>query len=190
MTFLSIADTLQGDISGFIPTNLISATDGQIYLNPSLFGEGFRPAIDVGLSVSRIGNRVQRKLMRGLTGDLGLKYIQYRELLKTTRLRSGVSEEVMSRLAHGEKIERIFMQDKNSPSTIAEQIILYFALREGALDVLSNEKCDHFKGNILAYVKKKSPSLVENLERSEEMTAEDEKALRKHITDFNHGLWE
>ncbi len=189
ITLLSIADTQQGDISGFIPTNLISMTDGQIYLNSSLFGEGFKPAIDVGLSVSRIGNRVQQKNLRELTKDLELKYIQYRELLKATRLRSGISEDMMSRLRHGERIEWVFTQDKNSPSAVAEQLILYFAIREGALDTLSREKCEYFKGNILDYVKHNCPRVIENLDKGEEMTSEDKEALKKCLTSFNHNLW-
>ncbi|MCX5678711.1 MAG: F0F1 ATP synthase subunit alpha [Candidatus Omnitrophica bacterium] len=189
MTFLSIADTLQGDISGFIPTNLISMTDGQIYLNSALFGEGFKPAIDIGLSVSRIGSRVQSKTLRELTKNLSLKYVQYRELLKTTRLKSGISEDMTGRLKHGEKIERIFMQDKNSPSSLAEQLILYFALETGALDILSNEKCDYFKKNILAFARQDIPAVVENMEKGAEMTAEDREAIKKCIMNFNHKLW-
>ena len=189
MTFLSIADTLQGDISGFIPTNLISMTDGQIYLNSALFGEGFKPAIDVGLSVSRIGSRVQQKTLRELTKDLGLKYVQYRDLLKTTRLKSGVSEDMTGRLRHGEKIEHIFKQDKNSPSPMAEQLILYFALESEALDVLSNEKCDYFKKNIFAFAVLEIPAVVENLEKGLEISDGDREALKKCIMNFNHKMW-
>lgn len=189
MTFLPIADTLQGDIAGFIPTNLISMTDGQIYLSSLLFGEGFKPAIDVGLSVSRIGSRVQQKLLRELTKDLKLTYIQYRELLKTTRLRSGISEELTNRLRRGEKIERIFMQDKNSPSTVTEQAILYFALREGALDILSSAHCEHFKTNILAYARANSPALIEKIEKDAELTAGDKEALKKCIMNFILSSW-
>ncbi|MBU1808933.1 MAG: F0F1 ATP synthase subunit alpha [Candidatus Omnitrophica bacterium] len=189
MTFLPIADTLQGDIAGFIPTNLISMTDGQIYLSSLLFGEGFKPAIDIGLSVSRIGNRVQQKNLRELTMDLKLIYIQYRELLKTTRLRSGISEELTKRLRRGEKIERIFMQDKNSPSTVTEQIILYFALREGVLDTLSNAHCEHFKANILAYVRSNSPALLEKIDKGAEMTGPDKEELKKCIMNFDQSAW-
>jgi len=184
MTFFPIADTLQGDIAGFIPTNLISMTDGQIYLNAGLFGEGFKPAIDVGLSVSRIGSRVQSPVMRELTGDLELKYIQYRELLKATRLRATISEELQGRLRHGEKIERIFIQDRNKPSPIEEQTILFYALKEGALDVLSDDRCDEFKKGILAFAKKASPALVKKLAASEKLTAEDKAELKGCIVSF------
>jgi len=181
MTLFPIADTLQGDIAGFIPTNIISMTDGQIYLNSALFAGGFKPAIDVGLSVSRIGSKVQPKIMRELTRDLELNFIQYKELLKTTRLRAGISEELTGRLRHGEKIERIFIQDRNSPSSVAEQLILFYALKEGVLDVLSNEKCDIFKNNVFDYAKKNYPLLVKALEAGEAMTAEDKKQLNECI---------
>jgi F-type H+-transporting ATPase subunit alpha len=183
-SLLSIVDTLQGDIAGFIPTNTISMTDGQIFLNSALFAEGFKPAIDVGLSVSRIGTKVQPPLLRELTKDVGLAYIQYRELLKATRLRAGVSEELNARLRHGEKIERIFMQAKNHPSSIAEQIILFYALRKGALDDISNDMCEDFKMNILKFAQKNYPKLMLKLERAAEWTAQDRIELNECIVGF------
>ena len=187
MTFFPIADTLEGDIAGFIPTNLISMTDGQIYLNAALFGEGFKPAVDLGLSVSRIGNRVQSKILREFTQDLSLKYIQYRELLKATKLRAGISENLNKRLAHGEKIERIFIQENNNPSPIAEQLILYYALNKGALDIIANEKCEDFKANILSFARKNFPSLVSKLDEEKQLTDEDKNQLNKCIVMFFKG---
>ncbi len=164
MSFLPIADTLHGDIAGFIPTNIISMTDGQIFLNSDLFTEGFKPAVDVGLSVSRVGTRIQPPKLRDLSKDLALAYIQCREMLKATRLRAAVSEEMTKRLKHGEKIERIFMQERNSPSSLGEQIMLFYALREGILDLISNEDCDYFKANILSFAKENYPKLVSMLD--------------------------
>ena len=184
MTFFPIADTLEGDIAGFVPTNLISMTDGQIYLNAALFGEGFKPAVDLGLSVSRIGNRVQSKILREFTQDLSLKYIQYRELLKATKLRAGISEDLNKRLRHGEKIERIFIQENSRSSPAAEQLILYYALREGALDVISDEKCEDFKMNILSFAQKNFPSLVSKLDKQKQLTDEDKSQIKKCIVMF------
>lgn len=183
MTFLPIADTLQGDIAGFIPTNLISMTDGQIYLSSVLFSEGFKPAIDVGLSVSRIGSKAQSTIMREVTKNLGLEYIQYRELLKTTRLR-GASEEVSSRLRRGEKLERIFIQDKNRPSPAAEQLLLFYALQKGVLDAVSDKKCDDFKADILSFANAAYPDLVRKLEEGAGLTPNDEKAMKACIVAF------
>ncbi len=190
MTLLSIANTLQGDISGFIPTNLISMSDGQIYLDSTLLGEGFKPAVDLGLSVSRIGTKIQPKGFRELTKDLELKYIQYRELLKATRLRSGISEEVNARLRHGEKLEKIFIQERSSPSSIAEQYILYLAFREKFLDRLTDEQLEQFKKKIFSYVSGAMPGIVKNMTIGEELTDKEEKELKKCIMDFLHTQWD
>ena len=184
MTFFPLADTLHGDIAGFIPTNLISMTDGQIYLNSTLFGEGFKPAVDLGLSVSRIGSRVQSPLMRVLTKGLGLEYIQYRELLKTTKLRAATYEDTAARLVHGEKIERIFIQEQNRPSPVAEQLILFYALRKKILDRLPNKKCDNFKKNIFAFAEKQIPDIVKKMETGKDFTERDAAKLNDCIVAF------
>ena len=184
MTFLPIADTLQGDIAGFIPTNLISMTDGQVYLNSTLFGEGFKPAIDMGLSVSRIGNRVQSTIMREVAKDVGLDHIRYRELLRVTKLRAAISEELSSRLKHGEKVEQILVQAKNRPSPAAEQILLFYALKEKVLDALPDEKCNDFKQNIYGYARENFPDLVKKLERGEALAAGEKKSLNSCIVTF------
>ena len=184
MSFLPIADTLQGDITGFIPTNLISMTDGQIYLNSTLFGEGFKPAIDLGLSVSRIGTKVQPPLLREFTREVGLNYIQYRELLKATKLRTGVLEQLTKRLRHGEKIEQILTQDKNSPSPEAEQLILFYALKEGILDVLSYEQCDDFKGRILKFTQKNFPQVIKKIKVAKELSQQDRNELKECLVKF------
>ncbi len=184
MTLLSIANTLQGDISGFIPTNLISMSDGQIYLSETLLGEGFKPAVDLGLSVSRIGAKIQPKGLRELTKELELKYIQYRELLKTTRLRSGISEEISARLRHGEKLEKLFIQERSSPSSLTEQYILFFSFREKILDKLENEPFDQFKKMISPFVSNAMPAVVKKIEMGVELTSEEEKDLKKCIMSF------
>ena len=189
MTLLSIANTLQGDISGFIPTNLISMSDGQIYLNSNLLGEGFKPAIDLGLSVSRVGTKIQPRGLRELAKDLELKYIRYRELLKATRLRSGLSEEISARLRHGEKLEKLFIQERNHPSSIAEQHVLYFAFREEFLDKLTNEQFELFKTNIFPFVRNAMPAVVENMEMGAVLTIEEERDLKKCMADFCHAQW-
>jgi len=187
MTFFPLGDTLHGDIAGFIPTNLISMTDGQIYLNSTLFSEGFKPAIDLGLSVSRIGNRVQSPIMREFTSGAGLRYIQYRELLKTTKLRAAISEDIDTRLKRGEKIERIFIQEQNAPSPIEEQLILFYALRRGVLDAFPYEKCEDFKRNILKYARQKMPDVCETLAQERELSNYDRERLNECILDFLRG---
>ena len=184
MTLLPIVSTLQGDITGFIPTNTISMTDGQIFLNPTLFAEGFKPAIDIGLSVSRIGNKVQSPLMRELTRDIELNYIQYRELLKATRLRTGISEDLKARLRHGEKIESIFIQDKSHPSPIAEQLIFFYALKTGVLDELPAKKCESFKSGIYAFAESYYPDIIKKLAVGREFSDSDNKRVDECIKRF------
>src|SRR3989338_7354135 len=136
MTFLPIVETMQGDVTGYIPSNLISMTDGQIYLNTTLFSEGFRPAVDLGLSISRIGSKVQWPAIRELSGPLRLEYLQYRELERLSRVKSGGTEDVEARLKHGRVLTELLKQDKNRPIPIEEQAILLYFFRKGCLDSL------------------------------------------------------
>ena len=186
MTFFPIGDTLHGDIAGFIPTNLISMTDGQIYLDSDLFSEGFKPSIDLGLSVSRIGSKAQSPIMREFSLGLGLKYIQYRELLKTTKLRQ-VSDDLAPRLARGERIEKIFIQEQYKSSPVEEQLILYFALKNGVLDAFPDAKCRDFKNNILRFARGKIPDVVENLAAERELSNYDTERLNECLLDFLRG---
>lgn len=188
MTFLPIGDTLHGDIAGFIPTNLISMTDGQIYLNSSLFSEGFKPAIDLGLSVSRVGTKVQSPVMREWTKGLGLKYIQYRELLKTTKLRAALSADIDSRLRRGSIVEKIFVQAAASPSPISEQLIMFYALRKGILDDMPDYKCYRFKDNIYKIAKEKIPDVVDMLEKGRELSGLDRERLDECVLGFFRGM--
>ncbi len=129
MTFLPIVEILQGDLTGYIPTNLVSMTDGQLYFSTALFNKGFKPAIDFGLSVSRIGNKAQWPSMKSLSKSLRLDYLQYKELLQMTQLRTtGLSKEAELRLKRGEAINQLIVQDKNKPVALEEQIIYLFAL--------------------------------------------------------------
>ncbi len=184
MTFLPIVETIQGDISGFIPTNLISMTDGQIYLNTALFSEGFKPAVDLGLSVSRIGNKVQSPLMRELTQKLRLEYIQYGELLKAAKLKSGTSKEVRRRLDHGEKLRQIFLQDKNQPSPSIEQIFLFYTFKTGALDTLSFQECENFKKRIFDFAKRNFPELIKKLQKQDLITDKLKEELNRCLVAY------
>src|SRR2546428_2314176 len=132
MTFLPIVETQQGDVTGHIPSNLISITDGQIYMSASLFTEGFRPAIDFGLSVSRIGNKIQCEAMKELSRKLRLEYVQYKSLQRLTNVQSTLSAEAEARLKSGEAMTHILTQDKNRPASVEEQILLLYALERPA----------------------------------------------------------
>ncbi|MBU1124783.1 MAG: F0F1 ATP synthase subunit alpha, partial [Candidatus Omnitrophica bacterium] len=153
MTFLPIVDILQGDVTGYIPTNLISMTDGQLYFSTALFNKGFKPPIDFGLSVSRIGNKAQWPAMKELSKSLRLDYLQYKELLQMTQLRTtGLSKDAEARLRRGEVINQLIIQDKNKPIPLEDQIIYLFALAKGILDNLSASQIRQFKEEIPGFM--------------------------------------
>lgn len=173
MTFLPIVEILQGDLTGYIPTNLISMTDGQLYFSTSLFNKGFKPAIDFGLSVSRIGNKAQWPAIKGLSKSLRLDYLQYKELLQMTQLRTtGLSREAEMRLRRGEAINQLIVQDKNRPVALEEQILYLYALQKGVLDNLSAAQVKQFKQEIFQFVNNKFPSFAATLRQGRELTEE------------------
>ena len=137
MTFFPIIEILQGDITGYIPTNLISMTDGQIYFDSELFHRGIKPAVDVGLSVSRIGSKAQWPAMREVSKRLRLDYVRYQEILKMSRLKStSISKEAEEVLKHGDVITKLITQDRHNPIPMEYQIIYLYALNTGVLDCL------------------------------------------------------
>jgi F-type H+-transporting ATPase subunit alpha len=139
MTFLPICETQQGDVTGYISSNLISMTDGQIYLSSELFYEGVKPAIDVGLSVSRIGNKVQPHILRWASSSLRLELLQYHELLRLTRVAPSGSEQLALRQRRGAILRRLVSQPVHQPSSLEDQTLLLYALQSGWLERLGEE---------------------------------------------------
>jgi len=185
MTFFPIIETLQGDLTSYIPNNIISMTDGQIYFNSTLFYKGIKPAIDFGLSVSRIGNKAQWPAMRKLSGNLRLEYLQYQELLQITRLRAtGLSEEAQARIKKGEIITQLIGQDKHHPIPLEGQIIYLFALNLGMLDTLSSEGIKQFKDGIYQFIKDRQANLMEAISKTHELTTEQEEKLGAALLEF------
>jgi F0F1-type ATP synthase, alpha subunit len=167
MTFLPIVETLQGDVTGYIPTNLVSMTDGQIYFSTALFNKGIRPAIDVGLSVSRIGNRAQWSSMKGPSRSLRLEYLQYKELLQMTQLRTTeLSKEAQKKLRRGEAITELLIQDKNNPVPMEQQVIDMYALNREVLDELPREEIRKFKNDFYRKIREWFPNLPQQLRDS------------------------
>ncbi len=179
MTFLPIVETLQGDVTGYIPSNLISMTDGQIYVNTELFREGFKPAIDLGLSVSRIGSKVQWPAIKALSGMLRLEYIQYKELERLTRFKSGALEEIEARLKKGRILKELLKQDRNYPVPMEEQVIILYLYREGKLNSFPNEKIRHLQKLILNFVREEKPELLKEIATQKTLTPEIKEALDK-----------
>ena len=187
MTFLPIVETVQGDVTGYIPTNIISMTDGQLYVSTPLFSEGFKPAIDIGLSVSRIGSKVQWPAMRKLAGILRLEYIQFKELEKLTRIKAGVSEAVEKRLRKGKVVAAILKQDKNNPVPIEAQVIILYALANGFMDGLMPEQVADYQVGLMAAIRKKNPGLIEKLVEKKDLTEDIKEGLNEQLTAYGTG---
>ena len=168
MTFFPIVDTLQQDITGFIPSNLISMTDGQVYLSSSIFAEVFKPAVYFAMSVSIIGSKVQNPILKKLSSTIRLEYAQYKELLRLTKLKSNLSTEVMLKLRRGEAISAIFTQDKNAPVSVVELIVLLYALDKW--EKLIHPKIGKFKTELGAFLGTHAQDLAAELETAKELT--------------------
>ena len=186
MTHLPIVETLQGDVAGYIPSNIISMTDGQIYMNANLFGEGFKPAIDMGLSVSRIGSRVQWKAMKKLSAMLKLEYVRYKELERLTRIKAGVSGEVEKRLTRGKVLEEVLKQDQNVPVPMEEEVILLYALESGFLNDTLPEDVKPKLEKLMSQLRSRRPDIIAGLIEKREMTEEIKEALDEQIAGLSY----
>lgn len=185
MTFLPIVEILQGDVTGYVSTNIISMTDGQLYFSTALFNRGFKPAIDFGLSVSRIGNKAQWPIMKDLSKSLRLDYLQYKELLQMTQLRTtGLSKEAEAMLKRGEAINQLIVQDKNRPVSMEEQIVFLYALNKGMLDVLSSVQIKQFRDGIIPFMAKECPGLVEKFRKEQAFSDQIRKDLEGALKNY------
>ncbi len=184
MTFLPIVETLQGDITGYIQSNIISMTDGQIYLSSNLFHEGFKPAIDMGLSVSRIGPRVQPHILRGLSKGLRLEYLRYREMLRLRRLRTRFSSQTQEIIRKGEILEELFIQENFRPLSLAEEVILFYIFTKKILEVIPRDVLIEFKQDVFSFFTEHHPEIVRKIEQEESLSDELKKALDKAIVEY------
>ncbi|MFH1459972.1 MAG: F0F1 ATP synthase subunit alpha [Candidatus Omnitrophota bacterium] len=191
MTFLPIVETLQGDVTGYIPTNLVSMTDGQIYFSTALFNKGQRPAIDVGLSVSRIGNRAQWPAMKGSSQTLRLEFLQYKELVQMTQLRTtDLSKDAEKKLRRGEVITELFIQEKDRPVSMEHQIIDMYALNRGILDDLTYDERKYFKTDFYKKICEWFPALPQEIRRSKIIIDESIANLEESIQFYSSSLKE
>jgi F-type H+-transporting ATPase subunit alpha len=185
MTHLPIVETLQGDVTGYIPSNTISMTDGQIYMNTVLFGEGFKPAIDVGLSVSRIGSRVQWPAIKSLSGMMRLEYLSFKQLLKLTRVKAGVSEAVEKRLMRGKVVAELLKQPNNAPVPMEEQVVTLYAFREGFFTDCQPGDVHARLQDLLAGIRRDKPELLVELARVKDLTEEIKEGLKHEFARRN-----
>ncbi|MCK9604730.1 MAG: F0F1 ATP synthase subunit alpha [Candidatus Omnitrophica bacterium] len=188
MTFLPIVETLQGDITGYVQSNLISMTDGQIYISGGLFREGFKPAVDLGLSVSRIGSRVQCPALREVSEGLRAEYISYREMLRLTKLRTRLSTEAVEKMRRGEVLWEILMQPNNQPLSLEEEIIIFYAFKRRILEVLPPPALKKFIDDFYGYLCKKDAPLIKNLKETGELNADAKAQLNKILVEFFRGI--
>ena len=187
MTFLPIVETLQGDITGYIQSNLVSMTDGQIYVNTGLFYEGFKPAIDLGLSVSRIGSKVQCPAIKELGKGLRLEYAQYRDMLRLTRLRTRLSDNAMKRMERGRTLQELLIQENFNPLSLCEEIVFFYAFDKKVLQVLPVETLTKFLEEFFQFLLDRDSSLVELIEQKGELTQDITHKLDSILVDYFKG---
>jgi len=189
MTFLPIVEVLEGDLTAYVPSNLVSMTDGQIMLDAALFGEGQRPALDLGLSVSRTGTKVQWPMVKQLSGPLRLEYLQFRELKKMSKLRSGPqSDEMIARFKNGDILTQILRQDKNAPVAMEALVLILYAFNKKYLHRLTTEEIDLFQAEILSFTRMRNPDLVKTMRQKKKMDPEIEKGIVDSLETYVSGL--
>jgi F-type H+-transporting ATPase subunit alpha len=163
LTALPIIETQAGDVSAYIPTNVISITDGQIYLETDLFNQGVRPAVNVGLSVSRVGGSAQIKAMRQVAGTLKLELAQYRELAAFAQFGSDLDKATQQQLNRGQRLVELLKQGQFSPLPFSKQILMIFAGTSGALDDLPVDQVREFEKELYKYVDTTNPGLLRSI---------------------------
>jgi F-type H+-transporting ATPase subunit alpha len=184
LTALPIIETQAGDVSAYIPTNVISITDGQIYLEPDLFYAGVRPAINVGISVSRVGGNAQIKAMKKVAGTLRLDLAQFRELEAFAQFGSELDKATMQQLERGRRTVEILKQPQYEPMPVAEQVAIIFAVTKGYLDDVPLEDVRAFEKSFLEFARNSRPEVLEKIRAQKELTDEVSAALVDAVETF------
>lgn len=186
ITALPIVEIQNGNLSAFIPTNLISITDGQILLDSELFNRGIRPAIDIGKSVSRVGGKAQSKAMRKVTGALKLKLSQYEEVARFARLGTEVDEATHHQIETGKRLQAMLNQSPGQPLSMAKQVIMIYTAISGYLDNIAVEEVSDFEFELLNHIQEDYPNLVRKINRSKKLDEETIELLEEAIHSFLH----
>ena len=184
LTALPIIETQAGDVSAYIPTNVISITDGQIFLESDLFNSGIRPAINVGLSVSRVGGAAQIKATKQVSGTLRLDLAQYRELQAFAQFASDLDESSRKQLERGQRMVEVLKQPPYSPLAVEKQVVMIFAGTKGYLDDISTVAVTKFEAEIYPYIEAKYPEIFEQIRTKKALDKEIEEFLHKALKDF------
>ena len=188
LTALPIIETQEGDVAAYIPTNVISITDGQIYLETNLFNSGIRPAIDVGLSVSRVGGNAQIKAMKSVAGTLRLDLAQYRELEAFSKFGSDLDKATMAQLTRGERMVEILKQNQYEPMDVEKQVAIIFAASKGHLDDIDISKILEFETGLSEYLEANAADSLAAIVSEGKITDETAENLEKAIIDFKAGF--
>jgi F-type H+-transporting ATPase subunit alpha len=185
ITALPVIETQAGDVSAYIPTNLISITDGQIYLTTGLFFQGVRPAVDVGISVSRVGGSAQIKAMRSVAGQLKLDLAQYRELAAFAKLSSDLDKTTQATLTRGEKITEILKQPQYRPQTVEDQVMVLFAATRGYLTNIETARLQDWSASFVGFIHGKHPEIPKSIVETKLLQDDTAKALGTAVEEFN-----
>jgi F-type H+-transporting ATPase subunit alpha len=188
LTALPIIETQASDVSAYIPTNVISITDGQIFLETELFYKGVRPAVNVGISVSRVGSAAQIKAMKQVSGSIKLELAQYREMAAFAQFGSDLDPSTQKLLNRGSKLTELLKQDQYSPLTVEEQVVSIFSGVKGFLDNVELNQIKSFEKKLLAKIKSEAPDILTNIKSSGKMDEFTEEKLKNFIGDFKKGF--
>jgi len=184
LTALPIIETQASDVSAYIPTNVISITDGQIFLETELFFQGIRPAVNVGISVSRVGSAAQIKAMKQVAGTIKLELAQYREMAAFAQFGSDLDASTQQLLNRGSKLTELLKQGQYSPLKVEEQVVSIFSGVKGFLDDIQNSKIKNFEDQLLSAIKSQSPDILKNIVSSGKLDESNEKKLKDFIDNF------
>jgi len=184
LTALPVIETQAGDVSAYIPTNVISITDGQIYLEPDLFFAGVRPAINVGISVSRVGGNAQIKAMKSVAGKLKLEMAQYRDVAAFSQFASDLDRATQLQLIRGQRLTELLKQDLATPMDVVDQVIQIYSGSMGVLDEITNEQVKPFTVGLLTFVHEKYPDVVESMRTTRALSKDIEETLKKAVTEY------
>ena len=189
LTALPIIETQEGEVSAYIPTNVISITDGQIYLEPDLFFAGVRPAINVGISVSRVGGNAQTKAMKKVAGGLKLDLAAYRELEAFAQLGTDLDKATQRQLDRGARLVELLKQPQFKPLPVEQEVMVIYAGTQGYLDDVAVNRIAEFQTSFLQHVDASQPGLREGLATKKELGSEIEGQLKQALTDFKSTVW-
>jgi F-type H+-transporting ATPase subunit alpha len=188
LTALPIIETQAGDVSAYIPTNVISITDGQIYLEPNLFNSGVRPAINVGISVSRVGGNAQIKAMKKVAGTLRLDLAQYRELEAFSKFGSDLDKATQQQLTRGQRLVELLKQGQYVPMPVEEQVIIVYAGTQGYLDKVEMKNVRRFEKELLDFIRLRHKDLLKNIAEKKELNTEITATLKEALKDFTESF--